>query len=59
MGNIKKTQRSRHENLDVKAVLDKSEDKLEVAEENIREIEDRPREIIREIIQNETQKERK
>lgn len=30
----------------MKAALDKMEDKLEIAEENISELEDRPREII-------------
>lgn len=55
MGNIKKTQNSRCENLGAKAVLDKSENKLEIAEENISEIEGRPREMT----PNETQKEKK
>lgn len=55
MGGIKKTQSPRCESLDAKAVLDKSKNKLEIAEENINEIEDRPREVIK----NEIQKERK
>lgn len=53
MEDIKMTQSPRYENLDVKVVLDKSENKLEIAEENISEIEDRSREIIHNEIQKE------
>lgn len=53
MQDIKKTQSPRYENLDVKVALDKSENKLEIAEENISEIEDRPRDIIHNEIQKE------
>lgn len=47
MEDSKKTQRPRYKNLDVKVALDKIVNKLEIAEENIREI-----------IHNEMQKEK-
>lgn len=53
MEDIKKTQSPTYENLDVKVTLVKSENKLEIAEENVSEIVDRTRETIHNEIQKE------